>query len=279
MTAAGPQGLLAAMEATGLSPRKDIAWAADGDLVRYQVAGDKAGSKNGWVVLHATPGSEWASFGSWRTGEQHTWQSVVDRALSPAERAERKRQQQASAQVRASELAKVQASARDRAARLWGAARPASDSHPYLQRKRVHACGIRQLRDMLMIPARDAEGTTHTAQFIAADGTKRFMTGGRITGCYFAIGRPVDRLLLAEGYATAATLFEATGFAVAVCFNCGNLEAVARSIRQKFPGMQIVVVADNDVGTPGNPGVTKARLAAKAVGGLLAVPRFEGLAA
>ena len=116
----------------------------------------------------------------------------------------------------------------------------------------------------------------HTAQFIGNDGSKRFMTGGRIAGCYYAIGRPMDKLLLAEGYATAATLHEATGAAVAVCFNCGNLEAVARAIRVKFPRLQLIVVADNDCATPGNPGLTKARKAALATGALLAVPTFEG---
>ena len=87
--------------------------------------------------------------------------------------------------------------------------------------------------------------------------------------------RPNDSLLIAEGVATAATLYQATSCAVAACFSCGNMEAVARALRQKFPGVRMTVCADNDVNTPGNPGVTHARAAAKAVGGYLAVPKFK----
>ena len=157
-------------------------------------------------------------------------------------------------------------------------AHPATNAHPYLQRKQIGAYGIRQLRDMLVIAARDVQGELHTLQFISADGSKRFLTGGRIVGCYFAIGRPLDSLLLCEGLATASTLHQATGRAVAVAFNCGNLVAVARALRSKFPTLRMIVCADNDFQTPGNPGVTHARAAAQAVGGFLAVPRFVEVA-
>ena len=121
---------------------------------------------------------------------------------------------------------------------------------------------------------RDVQGELHTLQFISADGSKRFLTGGRIVGCYFAIGRPIDSLLLCEGLATASTLHQATGRAVAVAFNCGNLVAVAKSLRGKFPDLKLIVCADNDFQTPGNPGLTHAKAAARAVGGYLAVPKF-----
>ncbi|MBA4256933.1 MAG: hypothetical protein C0445_13770, partial [Polaromonas sp.] len=178
--------------------------------------------------------------------------------------------------VREAELQQVQAAARTKAAKLWERARPADNSHPYLVRKRVNAYGIRRLRDMLLVPARDVNGVLQTIQFISLDGSKRFLTGGRIGGCYCAIGRPVDSLLVAEGYATGATLFAATGRAVAVCFSAGNMQAVARELRLKFPGLRMVMCADNDL-TPGNPGVTAATKAAQAVGGVVAVPRFEGV--
>ena len=103
------------------------------------------------------------------------------------------------------------------------------------------------------------------------------MSGGRIGGCYCAIGRPRNALLLCEGYATAATVFSATGEATAVAFNAGNLPAVARALRVKFPNIKLVICADDDAQTPGNPGRTKAAEAARAVGGFVAVPRFEGV--
>ena len=133
----------------------------------------------------------------------------------------------------------------------------------------------RPLFRSLVIAARDVQGQLHTLQFIGEDGSKRFLTGGRIVGCYFAIGQPAGSLLLCEGLATASTLHQATGQAVAVAFNCGNLMAVARALRSKFPSLRLVVCADNDSQSPGNPGVTHARAAAKAVGGFVAIPQFQ----
>ena len=72
--------------------------------------------------------------------------------------------------------------------------------------------------------------------------------------------------------ATGATVFEATGYAVAVAFNAGNLKAVALAMRGKFPEAKIILCADNDTHTPGNSGLTKAKEAADAVGGYLTYP-------
>ena len=267
---------LDAIAAAGLAPVKTIDL-PEGRIVRYRAEGDKAGSRNGWAVLHRHPIPAGA-FGSWKTGEQHTWRATTNETSTPAERAEQQRNLQAAQQARAAEEARVRADAAARALKLWSGAKPATDDHPYLRSKNVRAYGLRALRDQLMVPARDADGRLHTLQFIGPDGSKRFLTGGRIAGCYYAIGRPDDALLLAEGYATAATLHQATGRAVAVCFNCGNLVAVARALRAKFPRMRFVVCADNDAATPGNPGISAAHQAAKAIGARVAVPSFEGVA-
>ena len=74
--------------------------------------------------------------------------------------------------------------------------------------------------------------------------------------------------------ATAATIHEATGQPVAVCFDAGNLKPVAEALRAKFPDIKLIICADNDRFADGNPGVTKATAAAQAVGGLVVVPQF-----
>ena len=125
--------------------------------------------------------------------------------------------------------------------------------------KGVQPHGIRQDRDLLLIPMRDASGALHSLQTIGTDGSKRFLSGGRVTGCYFGIGKPDGTLCIAEGYATGASIFEATGYAVAVAFNAGNLDAVARELRGKYPDMRIIVCADDDYRTDGNPGIREAR--------------------
>lgn len=266
---------VAAMVAAGLEPVDDLAL-IDGELKRYRIKGDKAGSRNGWAVFYTHPVPAGA-FGSWRTGESQTWRTRPPVGETAKARAERRRQLEEMRRLRIAEQASVQASARERAARIWGTARPATNVHRYLQAKGVHAFGIRQLRDMLVIPARDAAGVLHTLQFIGVDGTKRFLTGGRIEGCYCSMGRVVDCLYLCEGYASAATVHTATGQAAAACFSCGNLKAVAVALRLKFPLLRLVIAADNDAGTAGNPGVTHAFEAAAAAGALVAVPQFGGL--
>lgn len=263
--------LIDAMTAAGLGPSKAFDLVEDGKLHRYRVLGDKPGSVNGWYCHHGSAGA----FGSWKTNESHTWHQVRATPQTPEERAALQRQMQAMREARAQEQEAVHAQARSKAAKLWARAHPAHGGHPYLVRKQAHAIGVRQLRDMLLIPARDVQGTLHTLQFISPDGTKRFLSGGRIAGCYFAIGTPKEMMLLCEGLATGSTLHMATRQAVAVCFSCGNLQPVARALRSKFPKLKFILCADNDSATPGNPGVTAAQAAARAVGGYLAVPQFK----
>ena len=269
--------ILDAMRAAGLAPAKEIEILADGEIHRYRVAGDKPGSVNGYFVLHSHPIMAGA-FGSWKTGASHTWREQNAKPLTVAEHAEQQRQFKGIQQARAAELASARVNARERAARLWATARPATNAHAYLKRKRIQAYGIRQLRDVLVVPLRDAHGTLHSLQFISADGSKRFLSGGLVEGHYYAIGRPDEAVLLAEGLATGATLHAATGKAVAICFSCGNLLPVARALRDKFPRLRLVICADNDSATPGNPGVTHAKAAAMAVGGFLAVPKATDVA-
>lgn len=125
-----------------------------------------------------------------------------------------------------------------------------------------------------MIPLRDVDGVLHSLQFIGADGRKTFLTGGRKRGCYHAIGEPKRAVCICEGYATGATIYQATGHATAIAFDAGNLEPVARAIRAKFPRLALCICADNDEATPGNPGLSAGRRAAVAVGAALAVPSF-----
>ena len=85
--------------------------------------------------------------------------------------------------------------------------------------------------------------------------------------------------MIAEGYATAASLHLATGYACLVAFNAGNLKAVAVMSREKYAKREIILCADNDTETQGNPGRKAASRAARAVGGKLAVcPAHEGRA-
>lgn len=125
-----------------------------------------------------------------------------------------------------------------------------------------------------MIPLTDANGKVWSLQFINPDGSKRFKAGGRINGCYHAIGSLTDILYICEGYATGATIHEATGCGVAIAFNAGNLKPVALALRKKHPEQQFIIAADNDHKTSGNPGLTKGYEAAAVADMKIVFPAF-----
>jgi putative DNA primase/helicase len=200
-----------------------------------------------------------------------------ERELTPAERKAYVRRMDALRRQHDAEQRQRQAEAAAASAIRWAAAVSAVE-HAYLTAKGVHAHGIRlEAGHTLLVPMRDIEGRLHSLQAISPDGAKRFMPGGRVKGCYHAIGKPSGRLVICEGYATGATIHEDTGQAVAVAFNSGNLLPVAKALRSKFPCITLVLAADDDWKTEGNPGLTAATEAARAIGGLLAVPDFTGL--
>lgn len=262
-----------AMSAAGLPTKDQII--PDGKLHRFHVEGDKAGSENGWYVFYGDSLPAGA-FGCWKRGISETWCAKPDRELTQAQREQNRRRMVEAQKAREVEETERRRAARDKALFIWKVAPLAPDNHPYLIKKGVKNHGLRLHKGLLVIPMRDSAGNLHSLQFIDDDGNKRFLSGGRKKGCYFALGTPTESLCIAEGFATAATIHESTGLAVAVAFDAGNLLTVAQAIRAKFPHIEITLCADNDAETPGNPGLTKAREAAAAVGALLAVPPCSG---
>lgn len=264
-----------AMRNAGLTTDDEIV--ADGKLHRVTLRSDKKLSKNGWYVLH-DDGIPAGSFGSWKSGQTVTWCAKSDNELTADERAEYKRRIAEQRKQREADEARAHAEAAERAATIWAAAVPANDNHPYLSRKQIPAGCAREYKNMLVIPARTADGKISSLQFITPDGEKRFLTDGQKRGAYATVGRPADTILIAEGYATAATLNAATGHAAVIAFDAGNLAPVAQVIRDKFPDREIIICADNDRWTIEpieNPGLHYARLAAKPIGARVAYPLFD----
>jgi len=184
------------------------------------------------------------------------------RVKAARERAQEKRQQE-------------HADAAAKAATIWKEATTANDDHPYLVRKKIKANGARLHQGKLVIPVCSGN-EIHSLQFIAEDGNKRFLSGGRVSGNYFIIGttQNMAALCIAEGFATGATIHQATGYPVTVAFDANNLEPVAKALRQKLPDLPLIICADDDADTEGNPGITKANQAALAISAKVAIPDF-----
>jgi len=259
----------AAILAAGLTPPDEIV--ADGKLHRFSTNG-KPRDDSGWYMLHLD-GIPAGAFGCWRSGLKSNWCAKADNDMTVAEREAHRHRIKAMQAQREAEHAQAQQQASVTAALIWKQATPAT-GHEYLTTKGVKPHGVKFDGHHLVIPMRDTAGKLHSLQTIAPDGDKRYLPGGRVKGCYFAIGKPDGVLLVCEGYATGASIHEATGQAVAVAFNAGNLRAVAEALRAKYPTLRLILAADDDVATPGNPGLTKATEAARAVGGYLAKPNF-----
>lgn len=162
------------------------------------------------------------------------------------------------------------------ATRIWDSAQSAPADHPYLRRKGIEPHGARVSGDSLVLAGCDARGTIRTLQFVDAEGGKRFLRGSSPKGCMFPIGGsdPGKRLWIAEGFATAATVHEAMVEAAVAAFSAGNLLPVAKALRQRFPAAELVIAADSDRATRGNPGIAAAKQAADSVGCRAVWPQF-----
>lgn len=258
-----------AIAANGIEPPDTIH--DDGAIHRFSTNG-KRSDDSGYYVFHGD-GIPAGAFGCWRAGLTSTWCGKADNTMTDAEREANRKRIKAMKAQRDAEQAQRQQQASETAAQLLDKSEPAT-AHDYLTQKGIKAHGVRAFGDRLVIPMRDTAGKLQSLQTITPDGEKRYHPGGRVKGCYFSIGKPDGRLIVCEGFATGASIHEATGQAVAVAFDAGNLGAVAQALRDKYPALEIIIAADDDWRTDGNPGTTKATVAAQAVGGLLAVPTF-----
>lgn len=213
--------------------------------------------------------------------------------LSPEEIEARKRKREAEEKAEQVRQEKLRAEAAQKAADIWDSATDLEgDEHPYLKRKGVQSFGLRLgvwkgMANTLLVPVRNIDGHLTSLQAIFSQRSelngkdKDFIFGGQMRGCFHIIGsKPTGAspvIVVCEGYATGASIHMATGYTVAVAYHDGNLRNVASHMRQAYGRATIVVAADNDQWTEGNPGIHHARQAATTAGALLAIPKFAAL--
>ncbi len=248
-----------------------------GALVRVATKEDKHGQKSGWYIYHAD-GLPVGIYGDWRQGWERTWCAKTRSDLSPAEYAAQQTAIAHAQAVRAQALKKRHDQTAVRAAKLFDGADPAPASHPYLVAKGVAPFGLRMRHGTLLIPLCNARGEIRTLQRISPDGSKRYLAGGEKQGHFHLIGAPRGVLLICEGYATGASLHEATGYAVAVASDKANLAPVGKALHAAYPAARIVFCADDDRWKDANenPGARAAESAAHGIpGATWLLPRFR----
>ncbi|WP_178392299.1 zincin-like metallopeptidase domain-containing protein [Burkholderia sp. SRS-W-2-2016] len=252
----------------------------DGKKHRIEVEGDKKGEKAGFYVgwLDGHPAGYIKNN---RTGIELKWKSK-GYSLDPEQKASMQAEAAAKLVARAEQQQREQDRAAQRVGKQMADLVPVAAPTPYLEAKGITPqAGVYTDRDgqKTYIPAIDADGKQWTMQYIQEDGTKRFAKESRKEGCFHPIGgldaiAAAPAIVIGEGYATAAQVSQALGYATVAAFDSGNLEAVAKALHEKYPDKPIVIAGDDDQAVQNNPGKTKAKEAARAVGGTAFFPIF-----
>lgn len=283
-----------AIAATGLVPPDTII--DDGKIHRFSSNGKKSDTA-GWYVLHGDniPAGR---FGCNRnTDIDVTWSAKRQTEFTPEEKQAYRERMRAAKEQREAEQQQERERAAREAADMWQRAAE-SDDHPYLKRKQITGTGSRvlasgettirdketgelkriTLRNVLVVPLRHGPGALVGLQIIKQDGAKFFVLGTPSPGAYHVIGKPskTGPVVICEGYATAVSIYLATGWCCVVAISAGNLGTVARKIRGALPDAEIIIAADDDAWTDGNPGVTAGKAAAVAISARLCPPIWTG---
>lgn len=280
-----------------------------GKLRRCKVQGES--EKRGWYHLHEMRmdnGNDLivGSYGVWRGAVNNATKVEITKNELSAEQRDSLRKRLAEDKRLADAARKADADrAAAKASAAWKKCTEDGDCE-YLHRKGVAGHGVRYSPSGAMaIPMLDVSGKVHGLQIIKGRAPRKTLVAAATTqaagqgaprkllekefwpkglvkkGHFHLLGMAVGSavILVAEGYATAASLFEATGLPVAVAFDAGNLAPVAAALHARYKTARLLICADDDAFSEGNPGVTCASAAAMEVGGAFVVPAFADQAA
>lgn len=244
---------------------------ADGQFYRYPAPDKDPTNKACWVKLSEDGDS--AFFGNFITGESHCWfadsDSDADATYYEHDNSE------AQLQLALENREQAQNDAAKTALSMLAEAQPARPGSHYVSMKRISPEGLKQSGVALLIPLQNIHGDIRNIQTIHPDCSKYFLKGGEVRGNFAVCGElfSTEKLFICEGYATAATIHEVTGQCTAAAMNAGNLMTVAQEIAAHAPNAtEIIIAADNDHKTAGNPGITKGTEAAEAIGAKIVYP-------
>lgn len=224
--------------------------------------------------------------------------------ISPEEIEARKAKREADEKKYQAEMRQIHGEVARIANLAWEQSLPAFE-HPYATKKGIKIYGARignfpvyktpepgvtiepfKYIPALLVPIYDRKGKIVSLQaYFFEDqefyGDRAYLKYGKKQGGYFLIGAPKGNIVIVEGYATGCSIHEATGWAVAISFDSGNLVNVAELMRHNFPQDSIIIGGDNDPDNPqtGKPGsgITAANEAGQKVNGRVLFPEMVGL--
>ena len=250
-------------------------------MIRCKAEGDTGKKVSGWYRIYSVVSQKGntyyvGTYGNWKNNtipDSGLSIEFDEKTLSPIDKkALQDKQKQAQQQAEHERKAKAKEAAK-RAREIW-AGLPDSGGSEYLKRKKVAAFGIRFSRGAVVVPLTNIAKQLVGLQFIYADGTKKFLSGTPKSEAFHLIGdiQQDKPLIIAEGYATAASLHMATHYPAIVAFDAGNLVKVATVIRKAYPDLPLIIAADDD---DNQKGWQCAQQASKNTQAIIALPTFK----
>jgi len=226
-----------------------------GEIIRVPVKAinskpDTGGQRSGYYVVNQVGEHMFCTYGNWKTGFEGKWSSIDTNSLSVVDRqALHKQMEEASAQAKEQRKLRQDEVAMEAKERL-NICHEATE-HEYLTNKKVKSYGLKQLNGNLIVPVYSTTGELRSLQSIDKKGNKRFKSASEIKGNVFLIGtsfaeiKNIEKLILVEGYSTAASVYEATQIPVACVFSANFLLDAASKFR-KLTGARFILALDND---------------------------------
>ena len=273
-------------------PRDNFSLCMDGQIHRYRTSEDKRSQTSGsYCIWPDGWPSGWVQ--DWRNGRAIKWNfkkdNIRDGNLKSSLTHEKIKQLEAISKKHQAEMQKqeesLRAEASEHARAVFEELKPVDVTHPYLINKGVKSYGLRvNSENVLAVPIKDIDERFISIQWITPEGEKRFFSGATTSGAFYSVALDILKykenekraICLGEGYSTMATIHELTGLPCVAAMSCGNLFAVAKALKAKYPNNKIVVMADNDLKTEGNPGFNSAQKVVKAnLAAGCAVPDFK----
>lgn len=268
------------MAQNGLDPREELV--LDGKVKRFS-ADDNPLKKDEWYIGTAEIGLRdfpivICTYGSWSSGQKYTFNSFdviskSDYGLNKEEMREGfkrlKELTEAADREGKIQLAAQHGKAAQEVAAIYASAvcEPSDNEYTrYIRAKKISIKGevpypikfttyFNQAYPCkaMMIPWVNIDGTIRSAQYIYCEGTrctKRWHSGAEKKSNFYPFKHFGDAAVVyvAEGYATAASIFEALHEkeVVIMAGDAGNIIAVVESIRSIQPHIEIIIAADND---------------------------------
>lgn len=260
----------------------------DGKLYRVPVEGDKGKQKSGSYRGHLD-GRPAGFIHNFKDGsEPQNWkaqgfsqENVVSLMPTPEQQEAQKALNAEREATRQKELLAKHNEVSVNVRTKFNEAREVGDNHQYLEAKGVKNYGLKLAeRNNLYMPLVDIDDKMWSAQAINV-GFKGFEKDGKKEGNFFIIGEhhsTSKELLICEGYATGASIHEATGKGVIVAVDAGNLENVGLALRERYPDKVIAFMADDDIAkaTDGkkNVGLISAENASELTRGIVIYPQL-----